>query len=109
MRPRPLHSPVAVAVGADTEVVVDMVAVEVVVSTEAAEAFMVAWAEVDFVPADFAEAGHTSLAADIEGADMVVDSAELTLAMVAATATAATAAMVVDTVDTVTTITDQVL
>jgi len=75
----------------------------------AAEAFMVAWAEVDFVPADFAEAGHTSLAADmadIEGADMVVDSAELTLAMVAATATAA---MVVDTADTVTTITDQVL
>jgi hypothetical protein len=77
-----------VAVEADTEVVVDMVAVEV--STEGAEAFMVAWAEVDFVPADFAEAGHT-LRAEALGA---ADSAEVTAAMV---------------VDTVTTITDQVL
>jgi hypothetical protein len=93
-----------VVVAADTAAaVVDMVAVEVAVSTEGAEAFMVAWAEVDFVPADFAEVGHASLAADIEGADMVVDSAEVTVAMVAATA------MVVDTADTVTTITDQVL
>jgi hypothetical protein len=93
--PRPLHS--LVAVGADTAAVVDMV--EVAVSTEGAEAFMVAWAEVDFVPADFAEAGLT-LRAEALGA---AASAE---AMVAATATVA---MVVDTADTVTTITDQVL
>jgi len=95
--PRPLHSLVAVAVGADTEVVVDMG--EVAVSTEAAEAFTVAWAAVDFVPAASAEAGHT-LRAEALGA---AASAE---AMVAATATVA---MVVDTADTVTTITDQVL
>jgi len=102
--PRPLHSLVAGGVADTAAAVVDMVAA--VVSTEGAEAFMVAWAEVDFVAADFAEAGHTSLAAAIEGADMVVDSAEVTVAMVAATATVA---MVVDTADTVTTITDQVL
>ena len=100
MPPRLLHSLVAVAVGADTEVVVDMVAVAV--STEGAEAFTVAWVEVDFVPADFAEAEHT-LRAEALG---VAASAEATVAMVAATATVA---MVVDTADTVTTITDQVL
>jgi hypothetical protein len=76
--------------------------VEVAVSTEGAEVFMVAWAEVDFVPADFAEAGLT-LRAEALGA---AASAEASVAMVAATATVA---MVVDTADTVTTITDQVL
>jgi hypothetical protein len=88
---------VAAAVGADTEVAVDMVAVEV--STEVAVAFMVAWAEVDFVPAVSAEAGHT-LRAEALGA---AASAE---ALAAATVTAA---MMVDMADTVTTITDQVL
>jgi len=96
---------VAVGVADTAAAVVDMVAAAV--STEGAEAFMVAWAEVDFVPADFAEAGHT-LRAEALGA---AASAEATVAMVVATVAmvAATAAMVVDTADTVTTITDQVL
>jgi hypothetical protein len=70
-------------------------------------------AEVDFgvaaeaLPdAAFTEEALVSRAAAIEGADMVVATAEVTVAMVAATATVA---MVVDTADTVTTITDQVL
>jgi len=91
-----------VAVEADTAAVVVVDMVEVAVSTEGAEAFMVAWAEVDFVPADFAEAGRT-LRAEALGA---AASAEASVAMVAATATVA---MMVDTADTVTTITDQVL
>jgi hypothetical protein len=101
---------VGVADTAAAAVVVDMVEVEAAVSTEGAEAFMVAWAEVDFVvvvaealpDAAFMEEALVSRAAAIEGAG----SAEVTGAMVAATATAA---MVVDTADTVTTITDQVL
>ncbi len=70
-------------------------------------------AEVDFgvvaeaLPdAAFTEGALVSRAAAIEGVAMVVDSAEVTVAMVAATATVA---MVVDTADTVTTITGQVL